>query len=148
MAIKSSKPKKLIRSKSNRLIAGIAGGIAEYFDIEPVIVRIAFLILAFLQGVGILLYIVMWFIIPSKKGKQADVISQNTQEIKETAENFLDNLDSNQSSRPNRIFGIILIGIGVLFLLNNLGILAWAQFVQFWPLLIIVLGLSLLFRNE
>lgn len=60
--------KRLYRSKE-RIIAGVCGGIAEYFGIDPVIVRILWLILTFIGGSGILVYAILWFVIPSKRTK-------------------------------------------------------------------------------
>lgn len=58
--------KRLYRSEQNRKIAGVCGGIAEYFDIDPTIVRLAAVLLSCTVGSGILLYIVSAFIIPTK----------------------------------------------------------------------------------
>ncbi|MCK4631683.1 MAG: PspC domain-containing protein [candidate division Zixibacteria bacterium] len=55
--------RKLYRSLEDRRIAGICGGLAEYFDIDPTIVRLIAVILAFTGG-GILIYLVAWLIIP------------------------------------------------------------------------------------
>jgi phage shock protein C len=54
----------LMRSTSDRRIAGVCGGLARYFGVDPVIVRVAFVISAFM-GFGILLYIVLWIVLPS-----------------------------------------------------------------------------------
>lgn len=62
--------KTLRRSKENRVIAGICGGIAEYFSLDPVLIRVLFLIMAFFGGAGIILYIVCWFIMPERDGNE------------------------------------------------------------------------------
>jgi phage shock protein C len=60
-------PKKLYRSRDNRMIAGVCGGLAEYFNIDPVIMRIIFFILLLPGGLpGLLPYIVLWIIVPEK----------------------------------------------------------------------------------
>jgi phage shock protein C len=56
--------RQLTRSQTDRRIGGVCGGIAEYFDIDPTLVRIAFVAAALLSGVGILLYIVLWIVLP------------------------------------------------------------------------------------
>ena len=56
--------KKLYRSKANHVIAGVCGGVAEYFDIDPTIVRLVLVIFTLVGGAGILLYIVAALIIP------------------------------------------------------------------------------------
>ena len=58
--------KKLYRLENDRKIAGVCGGIAEYFDLDPSIVRIAFALICLLYGFGIVLYLLMWIIVPLK----------------------------------------------------------------------------------
>lgn len=59
--------KRLYRSKTNRVIAGVCGGIGEYFNIDPTIVRLLWIMFVFLGGSGILAYIIAWIIIPDKR---------------------------------------------------------------------------------
>ena len=56
--------KRVYRSKKNKMLAGVCGGIAEYFDIDPVLVRLLFVLLLFMGFVGIIVYLVAWRIIP------------------------------------------------------------------------------------
>lgn len=58
--------KKLYKTKSDRKIAGVCGGIAEYFDIDPTIVRLGWVIAIFCAGGGILAYLIALIIIPEK----------------------------------------------------------------------------------
>ncbi len=57
---------RLYRSKNDRIIAGVCGGIAEYFNIDPTLVRIVFAILIFVFGLSIWIYPVLWIIIPEE----------------------------------------------------------------------------------
>ena len=57
--------RRLYRDTDDAILAGVCSGIASYFAIDPVIVRIAFVVLAFLNGIGILLYILLWLIVPA-----------------------------------------------------------------------------------
>lgn len=61
--------KRLFRSQNNKMIGGVCGGLAEYFDIDPTVVRIAYLLLSILSVgfPGILLYIVCWLVMPLSK---------------------------------------------------------------------------------
>ncbi len=62
--------KRLYRSKDDRWIGGVCGGIGEYFGIDPIIIRLLFL-LAFLGwGAGLLIYLLMWIIVPENKEDQ------------------------------------------------------------------------------
>ncbi len=56
--------KKLYRSRTERQIAGICGGLAEYFDLDPLLVRVVVAALALANGVGFLFYILAWLFIP------------------------------------------------------------------------------------
>ena len=57
-------PKKLRRSTTDRVLGGVCAGIADYYELDPVLVRVAFVLLAFLGGPGILLYIILLLVIP------------------------------------------------------------------------------------
>ena len=59
--------KRLYRSKTNRVIGGVCGGMGEYFGIDPTIIRLIWVILALMGGAGIIAYIIAWIIIPEEK---------------------------------------------------------------------------------
>ena len=56
--------RKLYRSKTNRQLAGVCGGLAEYFNVDATLIRVLFLILAVFGGTGLVIYVVMWLIVP------------------------------------------------------------------------------------
>lgn len=60
--------KRLTKSSNNRMIAGVCAGVANYFDIDPTVVRIAWAFLVVLFGSGILLYLICWLLMPSDYG--------------------------------------------------------------------------------
>ncbi|MCH9643360.1 MAG: PspC domain-containing protein [Gammaproteobacteria bacterium] len=62
----SQPPKRLYRSRKERIIAGVCGGLAEYFNIDPVWMRVIFLVLLFGFGSALLIYLIMWLIVPEK----------------------------------------------------------------------------------
>jgi len=67
MKTKNVKGKKLLRSKKNRIIAGVCGGIGEHLGVDPTIIRLLWVLLTFFSGgVGVLAYIIAWVIIPEK----------------------------------------------------------------------------------
>ncbi len=63
----AKKIKRLYRSKTDKVIAGVCGGVGEYFGIDPVIVRIIWAALIFGYGFGFFAYLLAWLIIPLKK---------------------------------------------------------------------------------
>lgn len=52
-------------SATERKIAGVCGGLGQYFELDPVLFRVAFLVLAFIGGLGILLYLALWLVVPA-----------------------------------------------------------------------------------
>ena len=74
-----STEKRLVRSRSNRVIAGICGGLGEYFNIDPVVMRIIWLVLLLGFGTGLVAYLVCWLIIPNAP-EYASASNATTQE--------------------------------------------------------------------
>ena len=58
--------KRLYRSRTNRMLGGVAGGIGEYLDADPTVIRLLFVLSVLFVGTGFLAYLVMWLIIPEK----------------------------------------------------------------------------------
>jgi phage shock protein PspC (stress-responsive transcriptional regulator) len=71
-AAAGDRPKRLLRSRSDRMIAGVAGGLARYFDVDPVIFRIAFGVSVFFGGLGILAYIALAIFVPTGSDGEAE----------------------------------------------------------------------------
>ena len=65
--------KKLQRSQTDKYVAGVCGGLAEYFDIDPVWVRLAFVVAALMALGGVVIYIVLWFIMPEGEGMPGEM---------------------------------------------------------------------------
>lgn len=59
--------KKVFRSKANRMIAGVCGGLGEYFNVDPTLIRLIMVLLVFAYGIGLLIYVIGWIIIPETK---------------------------------------------------------------------------------
>jgi phage shock protein C len=57
---------KLYRSKTNRKLAGVCGGLAQYFNLDATLIRVLFVVLAVLGGSGLVLYLAMWIIVPNE----------------------------------------------------------------------------------
>ena len=57
---------RLYRSEKDRMIAGVCGGLGELLDVDPTIIRVIFVLLALMAGHGILLYIILWLIMPKE----------------------------------------------------------------------------------
>jgi phage shock protein C len=57
-------PRKLYRSRSQRMLGGVCGGLAEYFNVDATLIRVLFLVLGVFGGTGLVIYVVMWLIVP------------------------------------------------------------------------------------
>lgn len=123
-------PAKVLRRPTiDRRLTGVARGIADYTDIDPTIVRVLFVVLAFFGGSGLILYIAGSILIPSEDAGPG----------KPTFTTF-DQLKNDQS--PATIIGLIVLGVGAIVLLSELG-----DSKLILPLLLVSGGLLLLFRN-
>ncbi len=60
------KIKRLYRSRRDRMIGGVCGGLAEYLDTDPTIIRLAFALSILLGGAGVIAYLIMWIVIPEE----------------------------------------------------------------------------------
>ena len=58
--------RKLHRSRSDRKLAGVCGGLAQFFNLDPTLIRVLFVVLAVLGGSGILIYLAMWIMVPNQ----------------------------------------------------------------------------------
>ena len=115
----------ICRSSSDRVIAGVAGGIGAYFGIDAVVVRIAFIVLTFLGGAGPFLYLIGWLALPAEDSRS--VIAKA--------------LGGDSPHRLRSLMAVVLIGVGLLITANVSGEL-FKVFVNVWriaPYLALVL---------
>lgn len=62
--MENSEPRKLYRSRKNRVFAGVCGGLGEFFDIDPTWVRLLFVFFLLAAGSTLLVYLIMWLVVP------------------------------------------------------------------------------------
>lgn len=137
-------PSKLYRSETDKVIAGVCGGLAEYFGIEAVIFRVLLVVITLFGGSGLLLYVILWIVMPTKssEGKTSEeYMRDNVEELKEKSRDVA-------GKEPKTLLGIILVIIGVSLLLENMGVVVFRFIWRLWPLAIVVLGLSMLARRK
>lgn len=144
---------RLYRSKTNKVIGGVSGGLADYFDIDVVLIRVVFVLLALFGGGGVLIYIVMWIVIPAQnryfnstqKPAFGDASNTVDGDLDSDAESKTDNIfdkKTAKSSKTGLIAGIILIFVGLIFLADRL--MPWYNITDFWPLLLVVVGVLMI----
>lgn len=118
---------------------GVCAGLADYFEIDPTLVRIVFIILAFGGGAGILIYVILALIMPLETEKKSADSEKNIEENK---------MQKNKEKDHTRIstLGIILLILGGFLLWNQISPIKIASEV-FWPTIMIVAGLWLVLRK-
>ena len=224
-------PRRLTRSSRDRMWAGVAGGLGEYFDVDPVLIRLIWVAATIVTGgVAIPLYIVMWIIMPRDDrvfpsgGAESwrawtDEFRAETQRVAAEARRVADDVTGRAATAPapepsgepvsaavagegvaaevgaassrgwpptsstaptadqptvgsgyepygppagweprwrhhgyephhrQRTAGLILVGLGLIFLASQAGLFAWIQWSFVWPLVLVAIGLSLLLRR-
>ena len=132
---------KLYRSRKDRMLFGVCGGLGKFFGIDSTIIRIVFVLLAF-TGFGILAYIIIAIIAPLEESQQKTpqgIIEENAAEIKETANklgndirntfagkgNASEEEAAKEQTRRNNALGIVIIIIGVICLLGVFNLFNW-----------------------
>lgn len=119
---------RLRRSRDDKVIAGVCGGLGRYFGVEAIWFRLAFVVLAIGGGSGILIYLISWLVVPP----------QGADEVLTTREG---------GNGPDGavIAGVALVGAGLMLLFNTL--FPWFDEIM-WPLVVIVAGLGLLYTGR
>ncbi|MDY0297024.1 MAG: PspC domain-containing protein [Acidobacteriota bacterium] len=150
--------KRLYRSRKDRVISGICGGIGEYFDVDPVLVRVGAVLLIFTGGVGLIAYIVGIFIIPEEPlDRETLETAALTTDVPAFAEpeSAGDAGSSSGSHSGPLVFGLILVMLGLFFMLRNIPMFNdyywWIRDhirMFFWPGVFIGLGIFLIARNS
>lgn len=149
--------KRLTKSSTDKVFTGVAAGIAEYLAIDPVLIRLLFVILTVSGGSGLLVYIVLSLIMPeadSKATSTKDVISENGKDLEEKIETVAANVEKAVKQKKAQTwvgFGIVVLGL--MLMANNVGIVALNDMVRYvaiigWPLALIVLGLIILNKHK
>ncbi len=143
--------KKLYRSRNKKVVAGIAGGLGDYLDVDPVIIRIIIVLITIFQGVGLLVYIIMWIVVPEEPYDVSKVsaepkYSEDTGQSTETnfAGNSSNETKPEKSSNGRIIFGVILIFIGIVFLFERF--IPFFDFEFIFAIGMVALGLALIFN--
>lgn len=124
------------RSKQHKVIGGVCAGLAEYFDIDPVLLRIGFAVAFFVYGTGFLLYIILMFALPDKE----EVIgySSPSDAGSTSFQSMSDEYETKDKSKRNLMGGIILMIVGLIFLAENF--IPNVDFGDLWPLILVAIG--------
>ena len=125
---------RLYKSRADRMLDGVCGGVAEYFGLDSTLVRLAWVLLILVGGMGILLYFVAMIIMPVDRGETS------TPPVA-------------VRGRNSKFWGILLVAVGTVWFLGNLGLPLWYHWWGLaWdvvlPVLLILAGVAFLFGGR
>jgi phage shock protein PspC (stress-responsive transcriptional regulator) len=134
-----------------KVLGGVSGGLAQYFNIDPIIVRILFVVFTLMHGMGLVLYIILWIVVPEEPFELAYPIKNDeTKTEDQSTENASVNFDGvppevkkNGSGRV--IAGTILIALGVLFFADRF--IPTFDFRDIVPIAFVLLGGLLIWNS-
>ena len=142
--------KRLYRSESNQVLGGVCAGLGEFLGINPVFIRVFFIVWTILGEFSVLIYILLWIIIP----RESSINTTEKFEINDLGARFRQmgseiSMITRQPSSELIVFtGAGLIAWGVYYLVDgyiNLNFWAYSQYV--WPALLIIAGVLVIIRT-
>jgi phage shock protein PspC (stress-responsive transcriptional regulator) len=143
---------RLYRSTTDRILGGVCGGIATYLAIDPVLVRLFFVLLTIGGGSGILVYLILWVILPEAPGGLVESEAGTAMNAERPSGADVDTRATIHLQHPHTrpMVGIGLLLLGLVFLIRSLQPLwfGWINPELFWPLLLIAGGAVLIMRRN
>lgn len=159
------------------MLGGVASGVANYFDIDPTIIRLVWFVTVFWGGLGFWLYIVAWIVVPPNPDGPSSSGFERTEHWRESVmdtardveQRFRQGEGQNEGeprragsgstsgstyplsgvsgSNPRQVLGWILVILGIVFILQKLIPWGWMFIRPLWPIALILLGLVLILRE-
>jgi phage shock protein C len=157
--------KKLYRSRSDSMIAGVCGGLGKYLNVDPVWIRLGFVLMLFGgASVGFWAYIILWIVVPQEGRAETtpgETVQANVQEMAERARelgqgvqrglrNGRDTSEGNGNGNDSSGVAVVAMGfilVGIVLLLDNMNLFSWLNWGTLWPLALIFLGGALFFSR-
>lgn len=133
--------KRLTKSSNDKVVDGVCGGIAEYFEVDSTIIRILWALAIFLGGTGVVAYIVCMIVIPDEDKFKEDVSTDIS--VDGEASEKEKNIDPDKNKN---LLGLGLIVIGIYFLINRF--LPWMRLDRIWPVILIAVGVYFLSQKD
>lgn len=137
-------PKKLYKSRHDRMIDGVCGGLAEYFGMSSTLVRILFVLFGFFGGTGIIAYITAMILVP---------VNPDHLRSPEYSEQEANIIQNKRNINYSLFWGIVLVFFGIILFLDEMHFLEFRRFWRYFdwdfavPLVLIAIGLFLIFSR-
>ena len=155
--------RRLTRNRREAMCGGVAAGFADYMDVDPVLVRLGFVLLTFASGIGFVFYIVCWVIMPTHEKDAAsdtspsenfgDEVRAAGEHVRAAGERVANEVrEARDSGRGRMIGGVVLLVLGSMFLLDRFSWMFywphWLRMGNLWPLILVAIGLALIMRSR
>ena len=143
--------KRLLRSRNNRVIAGVCAVLADYFNIDIALMRVLFVVATICGSFGFWMYVILWIVVPeeysleSRNNNRDYSQSKYGDTIDITPKDETNGKDEKKTVNGAMIASMILIFIGLVALIDNFTPLAWIW--KLWPVPIIIIGVILLINS-
>lgn len=149
--------KKFYRSRTDRVLFGVCGGLGKYFNIDPILFRLLFVLLFLMHGAGLVVYILMVVITPEESGRHdkdkglEEEFGELAGKINDKAHEISKEIGVSGEADPDRssrnFLAIIIILFGMFFLVREFFPLSWINTDIVWALGIIGIGLYIIFKK-
>lgn len=145
--------RRLRRSRSDQVLGGVCAGIAHYFNTDPLLIRLVFVVFTLAQGAGVLLYVLLWVLMPVEGAEPApagaDVIRAGVAGVGSDVSRAAARLRgvAPDARRQGMWLGGLLVVVGLYLLALNQGLFAWWNWSVAGPVLLILIGLILVKRR-
>jgi phage shock protein C len=93
-------PSRLYRSRTQKMIAGVSGGLGEYFDVDPVLIRLLFVVTTFVSGVGLLAYVVLWIVVPLQGNEDTPRVDSLRRDFDDLSSRIREQIDPRRPAVP------------------------------------------------
>ncbi len=161
--------KKLYCDEQHKAIGGVCAGLAEYFNVDVSIIRLVFVLALVLKGVGVVPYIILWIVLPKKPFGYRDPfkpgvnpmpgydnryhqpygdikVDYTVPPVNQPGQPFM--YPTPKRSNAGAIFGVVLIALGSIFLIDNLNWFPDIDFERVWPVILVLLGITIIFSGK
>lgn len=145
---------------SDRLLGGVCAGLAQHFAVDPLLVRLIFVLLALASGAGIVLYLLLWLFVPEagEPPRDGDPVGAGLRSMEKDLRRIFGSgggftaatsqgPPAHPVHRGGLLFGVLLIAAGAALLAGTAGLLTWWSWTVMWPVLVIALGVLVLVRR-
>ncbi len=148
--------KRMIRPGDGRIVGGVSLALANYFNIDPVIIRLLFVVATIYGGSGLILYIILWVALPEEGDENLSsqqIINENSKEIEDKVTKMTYDVQEIANQRNTQVWiGVGVILLGMYLTLTSFNLIPFVDFgfilSKLWPLIIIGVGVAILMSTN